>query len=103
MLTIKFRYKEPASDISRLSQATVLDQPINLNNTSTDFRFAAAVAELGMLLRDSDFKQGSDFTHAIDMARAAKGTDREGYRAEFVKLAESAKLLAHSSSLAAER
>lgn len=104
MLTIKFRYKEPASSLSKLSQAAVLDQPVNLNSTSTDFRFAAAVAELGMLLRDSDFKQGSGFTQAIDMARAAKGNDREGYRAEFIKLAESAKLLAHSgSNLAVER
>ncbi|RYE24701.1 MAG: DUF3520 domain-containing protein, partial [Sphingobacteriaceae bacterium] len=103
MLTVKFRYKEPASSISKMSQATVMDQPVNINSTSSDFRFATAVAEIGMLLRDSDYKQGSSFNHAIDLARAAKGEDREGYRAEFIKLAESAKLLANSSSLAIQK
>lgn len=103
MLTIKFRYKEPTSNVSKVSQATVLDQPLNLQSTSTDFRFAAAIAEIGMLLRDSDFKQGSDYSQAISIARAAKGNDREGYRAEFIKLAESAKLLALSNNLSVER
>ncbi|RYE27135.1 MAG: DUF3520 domain-containing protein [Sphingobacteriaceae bacterium] len=103
MLTIKFRYKEPASSVSKLSQVTLLDQPVNISNTSSDYRFAAAVAEIGMLLRDSDYKQGSGFKQAIDLARAAKGDDHEGYRAEFIKLAESAKLLANGNSLAVEK
>jgi len=93
MMTIKFRYKEPTSLKSKLSQVTVKDEPINIKSTSTDFRFAAAVAEIGMLLRDSKFKQNSAYDQAIKMARAAKGDDTESYRAEFIKLAESAKLL----------
>jgi len=96
MLTIKFRYKEPTGSASKLSQAVVLDRPVEFKNTSVDFRFATAVAEFGMLLRDSEFKQGSKYNEAIEMARAAKGDDHEGYRAEFVKLAESAKLLSKS-------
>jgi Ca-activated chloride channel family protein len=76
-----------------LSQVTVKDEPISLKSTSTDFRFAAAVAEIGMLLRDSKFKQNSGYEQAIKMARSAKGEDAEGYRAEFIKLAESARLL----------
>jgi Ca-activated chloride channel family protein len=93
MLTIKFRYKEPTGSVSKLSQAVVLDKPLDFKNTSVDFRFATAVAEFGMLLRDSEFKQGSKYNEAIEMARASKGDDYEGYRAEFIKLAESAKLL----------
>jgi Ca-activated chloride channel family protein len=93
MMTIKFRYKEPTSLKSKLSQVTVKDEPISLKSTSTDFRFAAAVAEIGMLLRDSKFKQNSGYEQAIKMARSAKGEDAEGYRAEFIKLAESARLL----------
>lgn len=100
MVTIKFRYKEPESDKSKLSQVVVMDKPIAANSTSVDFRFAAAVAEFGMLLRESDYKQNSTFDQAIEMARSAKGTDHEGYRAEFVKLAESAKLMAISSASA---
>jgi Ca-activated chloride channel family protein len=96
MLTIKFRYKEPAGSVSKMSQAVVMDKPVEFKNTSIDFRFATAVAEFGMLLRDSEFKQNSKYNEAVEIARAAKGDDHEGYRAEFVKLAESAKLLSKS-------
>jgi Ca-activated chloride channel family protein len=102
MLTIKFRYKQPTSSVSKMSHVEVYDKPIALNSTSTDFRFAAAVAEFGMLLRDSQFKQHATYDQAIKMARAAKGEDAEGYRAEFIKLAESAKLLNPSKTLAFE-
>jgi Ca-activated chloride channel family protein len=96
MLTIKFRYKQPDSMVSKLSHAVVNDNPEDLNSTSADFKFAAAVAEFGMLLRDSQFKQKSNYDQAISLARAGKGEDNEGYRSEFIKLAESAKLLAKS-------
>jgi Ca-activated chloride channel family protein len=102
MLTIKFRYKEPNGSVSKMAQATVYDKPAEFKSTSVDFRFAAAVAEFGMLLRDSEFKQNARYDEAISIARAAKGTDHEGYRAEFVKLAESAKLLNKSSLAAVE-
>lgn len=102
MLTIKFRYKQPTSSVSKVSQVTVKDAPIALKATSTDFRFAAAVAEFGMVLRDSQFKQHSSYDQAIQMARAAKGQDTEGYRAEFIKLAESAKLLSPGKVLASD-
>ncbi len=103
MLTIKFRYKQPTSSVSKMSHVEVYDKPVALNATSTDFRFAAAVAEFGMLLRDSQFKQHSSYDQAIKMARAAKGDDSEGYRAEFIKLAESARLLSPDNKvLAAE-
>ena len=83
--------------VSKLSQAVVMDNPIGLQNTSKDFKFAAAVAEFGMLLRDSQYKQKSNYDQAISLARQGKGEDNDGYRSEFIKLAESAKLLAKSS------
>jgi Ca-activated chloride channel family protein len=97
MLTIKFRYKQPESMVSKSSQVVVSDNPEELNKTSGDFKFAAAIAEFGMLLRDSQFKQKSNFDQAISLARQGKGEDNEGYRSEFIKLAESAKLLVKSS------
>ncbi|WP_345949432.1 von Willebrand factor type A domain-containing protein [Mucilaginibacter sp. PAMB04274] len=102
MLTIKFRYKEPNGSVSKVSQAVVIDQPVALASTTNDFRFASAVAEIGMLLRDSEFKQNAKYDEAIKRARAAKGSDNEGYRAEFIKLAESAKLLSKSALAAVE-
>ncbi|MGY4536088.1 Ca-activated chloride channel family protein [Mucilaginibacter sp. UYNi724] len=100
MMTIKFRYKEPVSSVSKLSKAVVYDKPIEFAATTADFKFASAVAEIGMLLRESKFKQKASFDHAIAAARAGKGDDHEGYRAEFIRLAESAKLLSKSSALA---
>ncbi|HEY2581547.1 MAG TPA: YfbK domain-containing protein, partial [Mucilaginibacter sp.] len=61
MLTIKFRYKRNDSSSSQMSQVTVKDAPKDFNSTSSDFRFASAVAEFGMLLRNSQFKQQSNF------------------------------------------
>lgn len=97
--TVKFRYKDPHGDKSRLQQVTVDDRPVVLANASVDFRFASAIAELGMLLRNSDYKQKSDYDQLIARAKKAKGSDDEGYRAEFIRLAESAKLLAKSNDL----
>lgn len=99
--TVKFRYKDPHGSTSRLRQVAVADGPRRLADASADFRFASAVAELGMLLRNSDYRQQADFDGLIARAKGAKGPDDEGYRAEFIRLAESAKLLAKSNGLAA--
>ncbi|MCO5950638.1 vWA domain-containing protein [Mucilaginibacter flavidus] len=95
MMTIKFRYKDPDSATSKLSQVSIKDNPKALEATSVDFRFAAAVAEFGMLLRGSQFKQQSTYVQAISLAKGAKGNDEEGYRSEFIRLAESAKSMAN--------
>ncbi|MES2427053.1 MAG: von Willebrand factor type A domain-containing protein [Bacteroidota bacterium] len=87
VMTIKFRYKQPDGDVSKMESVVVNDNPVN--KTSDDFRFAAAVAEYGMLLRDSQFKQNANFGQLITMAKSAKGKDDNGYRAEFIRLAES--------------
>lgn len=97
--TVKFRYKATHGTKSLLKQATVSNKAIDQAKTSEDFRFASAVAELGMLLRNSDYKQKADFDQLITRAKTAKGTDIEGYRAAFIQLAESAKLLVNSSEL----
>lgn len=94
ILTVKFRYKAPDSDVSRLIGHPVKDRQTALAATSDNFRFAASVAEFGMLLRNSEFKSTASFDHVIKMARKAKGHDEEGYRAEFIRLVENAELLA---------
>jgi Ca-activated chloride channel family protein len=99
LMTIKFRYKQPGSDSSKMSLATVADKPADFKSTSDDFRFAAAVAEFGMLLRGSEYKQKSSFDQAISIAKGAKGKDDDGYRSEFVRIAESARSLASNTDL----
>lgn len=92
LLTVKLRYKKPDEDKSQ-EFSTVLTDKGAMEIGSADFKFAAAVAELGMLMRDSEFKQEASFKNLINAAKEAKGTDENGYRAEFIQLAESAALL----------
>lgn len=94
ILTVKLRYKEPDGNSSKLIQEAVIESSLPFEKTSQNFRFTASVAEFGMLLRQSDFKQQASFDHVIETARLAMGTDQEGYRSEFIKLAKSAKLMA---------
>ena len=94
ILTVKFRYKAPDGEVSKLIEHPVKDKQIPIAKTSDNFRFAASVAQFGMLLRNSEFKSYASYTDVISLARKAKGNDEEGYRSEFIRLVESAQLLA---------
>ena len=96
MMTVKLRYKLPAESESKLISKVIMDRNGEMAEASEDFRFAAAVAEFGLLIRDSEFKGKATYGQALALARGAKGQDKEGYRAEFIKLAETAKLLAQN-------
>lgn len=96
-LTIKFRYKSGDSPASRLSEAVVKGAPEKLRAATNDFRFAAAVAGFGMLLRNSEYKEEANYGMVIRLAKEARGDDAEGYRAEFARLAESTEMLAKNT------
>lgn len=86
VLTVKFRYKEPLEDVSKLV-STVLKQPSAKRQASDNLKFAMAVASFGMILRDSEHKGTATIEQALALAKEAKGADTEGYRAEFIRLA----------------
>jgi Ca-activated chloride channel homolog len=88
LLFVKVRYKQPDGDQSRLISQPVLASAAASPSPSVDFQFQAAVAEFGLLLRNSGFKGKADLGHVITAAREARGQDPDGYRAEFVRLAE---------------
>ena len=90
LMTIKLRYKKPDGDVSKLIVHPVTDAHLALDNTSENFRFSAAVASFGMLLRNSAFKQNASFQQVIGLAKGAKGTDANGYRQEFINLVQAA-------------
>jgi Ca-activated chloride channel homolog len=94
LLTVKLRYKRPDGETSRLLERAVPDRSVALERASADFRFAAAVAEWGLLLRDSRFKGGASYGEVLSLARGALSGDREGHRGEFVRLVESSRRLA---------
>ncbi len=94
LMTLKMRYKQPDDTTSKLMTVAVLDLQKQIQFTSANFRFAAAVAEFGMLLRNSTFKQQASYTDVISMATNAVGVDQEGYRKEFLKLVQNANSMA---------
>jgi Ca-activated chloride channel family protein len=60
--------------------------------------FASAVAEVGMLLRQSKHAPAASYSAAVARARRFRQDDAEGYRAEFVKLAELAASLSRMNT-----
>ncbi|MEM9719247.1 MAG: VWA domain-containing protein [Bacteroidota bacterium] len=93
LLTVKFRYKQPDGDKSKLIEHPVANNARKFDKTTEDFRFSLAVASFGMLLRDSEFKGDATYDAVISWAKGSKGKDAEGYRAECIRLMEKAKLL----------
>jgi Ca-activated chloride channel family protein len=91
LMTVKLRYKEPNSDKSQLISQVIKRSDKSV--LSENLKFAASVASFGMLLRDSKFKGISSFELVLQLAKEAKGKDENGYRAEFIKIAELAELI----------
>jgi Ca-activated chloride channel homolog len=94
LMTVKLRYKEPDGDESRLIERAVRDDGGSLDEATDDFRFAAAVAQWGMLLRGSAHAGEASYAGVLQLARGALGSDRDGDRAGFVRLVQSSRRLA---------
>jgi Ca-activated chloride channel family protein len=89
LMTVKFRYKKPDEEVSKLIVHPLVDNQVALNKTSDDFRWSASVAAFGMLLRESEYIKDFSYDQVIQLAQGAKGEDKEGYRIEFINMAKS--------------
>jgi Ca-activated chloride channel family protein len=90
LLTVKLRFKAPDGDESRLISSVVGSRSQAM---TANVGFASAVAEVGMLLRASKHAPSASYEAALARARQYRGEDGEGYRSEFIKLAELASSL----------
>ncbi|MDP5045306.1 MAG: DUF3520 domain-containing protein, partial [Leeuwenhoekiella sp.] len=90
LVTVKIRYKEPNSDVSKLIQQIVKSGSKNISNASEDFNFIASLALFGMQLRDSPFKGDAPKSMTLSLAERGRGKDKEGFRAEFIRLVKAA-------------
>ena len=90
MLTVKLRCKAPGGDMSKLLEFPLTDSGAAWEKSSRDFRFAAAVASYGILLRESPHKGSATWNSIRELAVEGKGEDTAGYRAEFISLLEKA-------------
>jgi Ca-activated chloride channel family protein len=93
LLNVKIRYKAPDSDTSTPFEVPLVDRGAAFESASDDFRFAAAVAEFGMILRDSPHKGSATFDSVRRIADRARGGDASGYRSEFIELVVRARAL----------
>jgi len=91
LITLKLRYKSPKGKKSKLVKQVVKNIQSSGESISNNFKFSASVAAFGMLLRDSEHKGTSSWESVIELAKAGKGDDLEGYRSEMIRLMEVAK------------
>jgi Ca-activated chloride channel family protein len=91
-VTVRYREANDAPTAARQSfQVLGTDAGNGFDRATEDFRFAAAVASFGMLLRDSQFKGNTNFADVIRWATAGKGPDESHERAAFIELAKHAR------------
>lgn len=89
-LTVKLRYKEPEGTTSKLLEVPLNDDARAIEKASAEFKFSAAVAGFGLLLRESSYKGELTWDRVRQLAREGKGADTLGYRGEFLQLIEKA-------------
>jgi Ca-activated chloride channel family protein len=90
LLTVKVRFKEPDGETSRLLSRVLSNQSTAM---TANLGFASAVAEFGMLLRESPLRGSASFASLTARARKFVGEDEDGYRAQFIQLADRAAML----------
>ena len=86
LMTVKLRYKQPDGNTSTKVEIPVMGKLLELEETSDHFRFAAAIAEFGLILRQSEYREEATLEQVLALAGASKGKDEEGERGEFIRL-----------------
>ena len=92
LLTVSLRYKAPNGN-----KSTLLTYPVESGSytreLSENLSFAAAVAEFGMVLRDSEYKGNATYDTVLALAEPCIHAHTDDYKKEFLQLAEKAKQL----------
>ncbi|REH00345.1 vWA domain-containing protein [Flavobacterium aquicola] len=91
LATVKFRYKKPDGEKSIEMIQTITNSSIGLRNASSDFKFSTAVAWFGLKLKESKLITNTSIEAIKNLAKSGLSNDEDGYKAEFIRLADSAK------------
>ena len=86
MATVRLGYKRPNSEANEMIEQPFVDNGSRFHDAAPDLKFAAAVAEFGMILRDSPYKGTGTLGAVVEWAREGKGRDAAGDRAGFIEL-----------------
>jgi len=96
---LRLRYKQ-AEDQSSSDKSSLIEYPLHkkmiktsLANTTDNFRFSAAVAAFGALLRGGQYAGDFGYDDLLKLAATARGNDANGYRGEFIQLVKTARTL----------
>ncbi len=92
---LKMRYKLPDSDVSQLIEVPVTPELVygDIAEAGVDAQFAAAVAAFGQKVKSSVYGGSMSWDEIAALARAGRGADEGGYRAEFIRLVDMAAML----------
>ncbi|NOR72464.1 MAG: DUF3520 domain-containing protein [Mariprofundaceae bacterium] len=92
---LRLRYKQPDADRSKLIEYPLHKRMIksSLAKTTDRFRFSASVAAFGDLLRGGEYSGEFTYNDLLNLAGKARGSDRSGYKGEFINLVRSAQAL----------
>ncbi len=92
---LKMRYKLPDSAVSQLIEVPVTPDLVygDIADAGVDAQFAAAVAAFGQKVKSSVYGSAITWDEIKDLARAGRGADEGGYRAEFIRLVDMAAML----------
>ena len=92
---LRLRYKLPEQDKSNLIEIPIKMSEIksSFQGASNNFKFAAAVAGFGQLLRGGKNLSTMDLAEVISLAQNSKGADKNGYRGEFINMVKLAQAL----------
>ena len=91
--TVYLRWKAPEGDVATERETPVSDSRADYATASSDFKFSAAVASFGMLLRHSTHAGNANWSSVLELAEASSKPDPGGYRKEFLALVRKAREL----------
>jgi hypothetical protein len=93
VMTLRLRYGNPDSETSELIETAVKDSGKKTSEASENFRFAAAVAEWGLILSKSEYMEKATITQVLELGRGSIGHDSDGSRKEFISLVDDSRKL----------
>jgi len=93
LLSANLQFRTGANQAMRFVESVVRDNGSTFNEAPQDLKFAAAVAEFGMILRDSEYKGNGTLQQVLEWAQEGKGADVNGYCTDFIELVRKAQAL----------
>ena len=93
LMIVKMRYKQPDGTTSVLQEFPLLDKDQKIQDCDRDFRWAASIAQLGMLLRNSPHRGQSNWDALIESSQEAAGEKPDTYRQQALELIKRAAAL----------